>query len=178
MIELMSGITRDARRYGSSNRDRNRMAANTDKLESDLASPEFCHGVDQLFWELVDASGIIVYIRLFAPDDRSYLARFTCESYAEEPIDCKFVDSVTRQCVETAWPQGNATFEQWIKFKDPHLFVCWEQDAGGIKQHPDWRDRKAWMKTRNPIVAYLNFLRELLNLPTRGYTRQPHSTQS
>jgi hypothetical protein len=154
------------------------MATDGDRLDADLGSPEFRHGVDQLFWDLVECSGAVVYIRLFAPDDRSYLARFTCESYREEPIDCKFVDPDTHECVEAAWPRGDAAFEQWIKFKQPHLFICWEQDAGGIKQHPDWRPRKAWMKTNNPIVAYLNFLREMLHLPMRGYTRQPRSTQS
>ncbi len=154
------------------------MATNLGNLEADLCSPEFRHGVDQLFWEMVDRSSNVVCIRLFAPDGRSYLARFTCEGYGDEPMDCKFIDPDTRQCVEAAWPRGNSIFEQWIKFKHPNLFICWEQDAGGIKQHPDWRARKAWMKTCNPIVAYLNFLRELLNLPIRGYTRQPPLTRS
>lgn len=154
------------------------MAANVDKLKCDLASPEFRHGVEQLFWELVGVSGVVVYIRLFAPDERSYLARLTCDGYDAEPIDCKFVDHATRQCVETAWPRGDAIFEQWIKFRHPNLFICWEQDAGGLIHHPEWRVRKAWMKTKNPIVAYLNFLRELLHLPVRGYTRLTPSIQS
>ena len=152
------------------------MATDGDKLDAALASPEFVHGIDQLFWELVERSGDVVYMRLLAPDDRSYLARFTCEKYGEEPIDCKFVDSQTRACTEAAWPKGDPAFEQWIKFRHPHLFICWEQDAGGIKQHPDWRQRKAWMKTKNPIISNLNFLREMLHLPIRGYTRLSLST--
>lgn len=149
-----------------------------DKLRADLASPDFLHGVDQLFWEPVEVCGNVVYIRVFAPDERSYLAQFTCERYGEEPIDCKFVDPTTRQCIESAWPRGNGTFEQWIKFKHPHLFICWEQDATGLIHHAEWRVRRAWMKTINPIVAYLNFLRERLNLPMLGYDRRPPSTQS
>jgi hypothetical protein len=151
------------------------MATGEDKLRNDLESPEFSHGADQLFWALVERTGAVVYVRVFAPDDRTYLARFTCEKYGEEPIDCKFVDSASRQCVESAWPQGDAAFEQWIKFKAPHLFICWDQDASGIRHHEDWRPRKAWMKTTNPIVTYLNFLRERLNLPIHGYRRQPPS---
>jgi len=154
------------------------MATNLDKLETDLGSPEFGHGVGQFFWELVERSGTVVYIRLLAPDDRTFLARFTCENYGDEPIDCKFVDPDTRECIEAAWPRGDAVFEQWIKFKHPHLFICWEQDADGIKHHEEWRARKAWLKTTSPIVAYLNFLRELLYLPVRGYTRQPALTLS
>ena len=148
----------------------------TDKLDSDLASPEFKHGVEQLFWEFVDRTGDVVYIRLIAPDESVYLGQFNCVKYGQEPIECKFVDPVTRQCIESAWPRGNTTFEQWIKFKSPHLFICWDQDAAGLKHHADWRDRKAWTKTQNQIVAYLNFLREILNVPMRGYQRQPRST--
>ena len=147
-----------------------------DKLDDDLASPEFQHGVDHLFWELVERSGDRVYIRLFAADDRPYLAEFNCTSYGQEPIECRFVDPATHQCVESAWPHGNGTFEQWIKFKSPNLFVCWDQDAAGLRHHPEWRDRKAWTRTKNEITAYLNFLRELLNLPIRGYQRQLPST--
>jgi len=154
------------------------MAAEIDKLGADLISAEFTHGVDQQFWKLIERIGDIVYIRLFAPDDRSYLARFTCTKYGAEPIDCKFVDSETRQCIEAAWPRGNDIFERWIKFKHPHLFICWEQDAGGLTHHPEWRERKAWMKATNQIVAYLNFLRELLHLPVRGYDRLPASKPS
>jgi hypothetical protein len=148
-----------------------------DRLDEDLTSPEFQHGVDQLFWELVDRSGSLVFVRLFAPDGRSYLVRFACEKYAEQPLDGRFVDEQTRVCIESAWPRGNAVFEQWIKFKSPHLFICWDQDAGGISHHENWRPLKAWLKTQNPIVAYLNFLREMLNLPARGYQRQPVSKQ-
>ena len=151
--------------------------ATDDKLKVDLNSPEFQHGVDQLFWKLVDVVGNQVYVCLLAPDDRCYLARFTCEKYGEEPVDCKFVDPTTRECVEAAWPRGNGTFEQWIKFKHPNLFVCWEQDATGLVHHPEWKVRKAWARTKNPIVAYLNFLRERLNLPMWGYDRQPPSKQ-
>lgn len=147
-----------------------------DKLDSDLASLEFKHGVEQLFWEFVERTEDIVYIRLVSPDERVYLGQFNCVKYGDEPIECKFVDPVTRQCIESAWPRGNTTFEQWIKFKSPHLFICWDQDAAGLRHHADWRDRKAWMKTQNQIVAYLNFLREILNLPVRGYQRQPRST--
>jgi len=154
------------------------MADNGSKLESDLASHEFRHGVEQHFWELVEKSGLVVYIRLFASDDRSYLGRFTCVSYGDEPIDCKFVDDENRECVASAWPRGDTRFEQWIKFKPEHLFICWDQDATAINNHhQDWRQRKAWTKSTNQIVAYLNFLRKLLHLPENGYSRQPPSIQ-
>ncbi len=146
-----------------------------DKLALDLASPEFRHGVEQRFWELVERADETVYVRLFAPDDREYLAQLRCEKYGDEPIEGKFVDPETRACVESAWPIGNPTFEQWVKFKSPNLFICWDQDADAVSRHQEWRPRKAWLKTTNQIVAYLNFLRELLNVPARGYQRQPAS---
>ena len=148
------------------------MATDGDKLGGDLESTEFRHGVDQSFWGMAHRTDAAVYVRLFAPDDRSYLACFTCENYGEEPLDCKFVDTGTHECMEAAWPRGDAAFEQWIKFKHPNLFICWEQDAGGLKHHPEWRVRKAWMKSKNPIVTYLNFLRERLWLPMHGYLHQ------
>ncbi|MBZ5631465.1 MAG: hypothetical protein LAO06_21635 [Acidobacteriia bacterium] len=140
-------------------------------------SAEFKHGVAHLFWELVERAGAVVWVRMFAPDGRTYLVRLSCEKYGEEPIDGKFVDESTRACVESAWPTGNAVFEQWIKFKAGNLFICWDQDAGGIGHHQDWRPRRAWQKNEIQIVAYLNFLREMLHLPARGYDRRPTSAQ-
>ena len=38
--------------------------------------------------------------------------------------------------------------------------------------HADWRTRKSWQKKTNQIVAYLDFLRLMLNVPARGYNRR------
>ena len=43
------------------------------------------------FWELVERADETVYVRLFAPDDREYLAQLWCEKYGDEPIEGKFV---------------------------------------------------------------------------------------
>lgn len=152
------------------------MALPIEKLTTDLNSPEFLHGTGQRFWELVEQSGMVIFICLYAADKRGYIARFDCDSYGAEPIACRFVDTATRQCVASAWPQGNSTFEQWVKFREGNLFICWDQDRLGISHHPDWRCRKAWSKHPNQIVSYLDFLRRLLHLPILGYLQQtpPH----
>ena len=45
------------------------MAAKSDRLEQDLKSPEFLHGVAQGFWELSERDGNTVYVLLHAPMD-------------------------------------------------------------------------------------------------------------
>jgi hypothetical protein len=144
--------------------------ADSAKLLAHLQSEEFEHGVRQRFWALQEVCGSTVYVWLFAPDDRSYLIELDCFGYGDAPIRGRFVDSATRQCVSSAWPQGNATFEQWIKFSRD-FFICWDQDQAGIEHHSDWKARKAWEKP-NQLVSYLDFLRQLLHVEARGYLRK------
>lgn len=144
------------------------MAA-SEQLDTDLHSEEIQHGVDQQFWRFVDRTGDLLFFELTAIDSSRYLIRLDCNGYGTEPIDGKFVDPATRACIATAWPRGNSTFEQWVKFKEPHLFFCWDQDRAGIAHHQNWRPRKAWAKESNQLFRYLDFMRALLNLPSRGY---------
>lgn len=141
------------------------------KLDNDLASPEFLEGVEQEFWSLPERTGDLVYITLFAPDGRSFMARFDCSSYWTEPIECLFVDPRSRMVDSRFWPDGDQTYEGWIKFRSDPGFICWDQDRGGIAHHPDWKALKAWQKESNPIVSYLTFLRRLLHLKPNGYNR-------
>jgi hypothetical protein len=143
--------------------------ASAAKLQRDLNSEEFAHGVRQGFWELIERTDAKLYIRMFAPDERSYVLSLACDSYWDEPLEGHFVDPVTRQVMASAWPEGNAVFEQWVKFKN-HFFICWPEDRGGIRHHSDWKVLKAWQKP-NQLVSYLNFVRQLLHLKSRGYTR-------
>jgi hypothetical protein len=147
------------------------MGVNPDWLERDLTSPEFLHGVEQGFWQLVQRDNNFVFVLLLAPDRRSFLARLDCSQYWDEPIRCVFVDKQTHAETQQAWPDGNTQFEQWIKFRNQPHFVCWDQDRGGIEHHPDRKGLKAWQKNPNQLVAYLNFLRQMLYLPDRGYRR-------
>jgi hypothetical protein len=147
-----------------------------DRLGADLASPTFQHGVDQGFWGFLSRDEFIVRVCLFAPDERSFHIELNCTSYGDEPIAGRFVNAAG-QSVPEAWPCGNPTFEQWIKFRGTDRFICWDQDRIAVNQHhQDWKGRKAWKKKNNQIVTYLNFLRELLHLPARGYDRQPLET--
>lgn len=147
------------------------MAAEPDRLGRDLASAEFAGYVRQGFWDLVERDQDTAYVLLHAPDSRSFLARLECSRYWDEPILGCFVDAKDRVPNSSAWPDGNASFEQWIKFKSTPGFVCWDQDRQGVQHHPEWRARKAWQKNPNQIVAYLDFLRQMLHLPARGYRR-------
>jgi len=143
-----------------------------EKLIADLESDAFRHGVQQGFWELVLHEGTVVLVRLFAPDQRPYLIQLNCAEYGDEPIAGQFVNEVG-QCVADAWPQGDTTFSQWIKHQPGNLFICWDQDRIAIDQHHiDWKVRKAWAK-KNQLVSYLNFLSQMLHLPSRGYHRMP-----
>src|SRR5262245_26336117 len=107
-------------------------------LQRDLASEEFAHGVRQGFWELIDQTETKLFIRMYAPDESSYLLSLACDCYGDEPLEGRFVDPETRQVVASAWPQGNAVFEQWVKFRNDH-FICWREDRGGIRHHFDWK---------------------------------------
>jgi hypothetical protein len=149
------------------------MDTGTDRLGTDLASAEFLHGVEQEFWESVSREGDRVYILMHAPDGRKFLARMDCDHYWDEPIGCLFVDAATRQVIPAAWPDGNSTFEQWIKFRaNPH-FICWRQDRYGIERHQEWKNLREWQKKQNQIVAYLEFLQQMLYRPMNGYSRKP-----
>ena len=148
------------------------MAAESDRLEQDLKSPEFLHGVTQGFWELSERDGNTVYVLLHAPDGRSFLARLECSNYWDEPIRCDFVDVAERTAKPEACPDGDAQFEQWIKYRSAPFFICWDQDRAGIQHHQEWRPLKAWQKQPNEIVAYLDFLCRMLYLPAHGYNRR------
>jgi len=152
------------------------MGAEIDRLARDLSSPEFLHGVEQAFWEFVAREQDFVYIRFHAPDGRSFIARLLCSDYWNEPIGCVFVDCTNREPGRTAWPDGNGKFEQWIKFRDANPFICWDQDRFGIVHHLDWKGRKAWQKQPNQIVGYVEFLRQMLHVGSRGYNCRTSNT--
>ena len=138
-------------------------------MNEDLESPDFHHGVQQGFWKLVRRDNDVLYIELYAPDDRSYLARLTCDCYGTQPIDAKFVMPETLTVSEAAWPKGNNVFNGWMKFAGTDLFICWDQDRTGIARHPEWATRRAWTMSSNQLVTYLDFFRRMLHLPARGY---------
>lgn len=139
-----------------------------ERLTRDLASPEFQAGAEQGFWELAGRKGDMVHVRLNAPDGRVFLARFDCTGYWNEPISCSFIPCGSPQ----VWPDGDVTFEGTIKFRSSPGFICWDQDRQGIYHHPEWRQSQAWQKKENQIVGYLDFLRTMLHVPARGYTRK------
>jgi len=148
------------------------MAIPVERLLRDLDSPEIRHGVDQGFWQIERREDLRVYVRVFAPDEQVYLVEFDCNGYGDEPIAGRFVDPENHRCLAAAWHQGDGVFTQWVKYDPAHLFLCWDQDRLGIEHHPDWRSRRAWAKSGNPIYAYLEFLRKLLHVPSNGYSRK------
>lgn len=139
-------------------------------LDDDLASSEFQHGVSQGFWELVKRDGDLVYINMHAPDERSYVLKLACERYGSQALDGKFVDPKNLTCVASAWPKGNATFAQWVKFTEGNLFICWDQDRTGISHHQNWHGSNRWGD--NQLISYLDFIRILLYVPWYGYERR------
>ena len=149
------------------------MDTGTDRLGTDLASDEFLHGVEQDFWEFVSREGDRVFILMHAPDGRKFLARMDCDRYWDEPIGCMFVDPVNHQVIPQAWPDGSGTFEGWIKFRGNPHFISWHQDRYAFESHQDWKNLREWQKKPNQIVAYLDFLRQILYLPRNGYNRKP-----
>lgn len=146
-------------------------------LISDLESAEFQHGASQNFWDFLERVDWLVYVRLYASDDRSFTIELDCSNYCEDPIRGRFVDPVTRQCRAEFWPRGNGMFSGWIKFEGSELFICWDQDRAGIQHHGEWRRQEAWKKQKNQIVAYLDFLRRLLHVEAMGYQRRQTGTQ-
>jgi hypothetical protein len=149
-------------------------------LDADLISREYLHGVEQGFWSMPERDGDLVYVLLYAPDERAFLAQLDCSSYWEKPIRCLFVNPRTKTVDLSFWPDGNGYFEQWIKFRTrptDRPFICWDQDRGGIDigGHRDWQLLKRWQSKTNQIVAYLNFLRRMLHLESNGYLRMKSS---
>ena len=139
-------------------------------LHRDLSSAAFLAGVTQRFWDLRQRDGLVLYIGLFASDGAEYMLRLDCNGYGMEAIEGLFVDSGTRACIEAAWPRGDGTFSQWVKFTGSDLFVCWDQDRGGIRRHAEWGPLNKWTGTPNQLAAYLTFMSRLLQLPAYGYT--------
>lgn len=142
------------------------------KLQVDLQSAEFQHGVQQQFWELIEIQGCFVFIKIFALDETSYILELDCSGYGNEPLRGRFVDPISKACVASAWPNGNNQFTGWVKFHPGELFICWDQDREGIARHSDWKTRKAWTKNPNQVWAYLDFIRKLLHYPAYGYHQQ------
>ncbi|HEY6329642.1 MAG TPA: hypothetical protein VI756_09895 [Blastocatellia bacterium] len=148
-------------------------------LRQDLASADYIHGVEQGFWRIVDQLGSVLYFELFAPDGMVYVLELGCAFYGIDALQGRFVDRPRGVCVCSAWPRGNATFNQWIKFADVEPFICWDQDRVGIQHHQqDWANRKAWQKSKNQLVTYLDFLRALLHVEAKGYARRRRETDS
>ncbi|MEQ1802606.1 MAG: hypothetical protein ABL989_11840 [Gammaproteobacteria bacterium] len=142
-----------------------------DALSQDLESEAFKHGAGQAFWALEERRGDVLYIRLMAPDGRSYLLRLTCDQYRTEPLLGQFVDPATRQPVTSAWPQGDQHLSGWLKWNPGELFVCWPGDRAGLAHHPEWRAQRQWDRPPNPLVNYLDFMRRCLWVPGNGYHR-------
>ena len=140
-----------------------------DRLSADLGSLEFLRGVARQFWRLAERVGDRVYLECFAWDGTGYVLELTCDRYVDEPCLGRFVDLQTRQCVPEAWPTGNGPFGTWFKWQTGNLFICWPGDRAGIAHHHEWRMAEHWKKTGNPIVQYLEFVRECLTIRSRGY---------
>ena len=145
-------------------------------LASSLASPEFERGVSEEFWDLRQVSESTLYVAMFASDGEQYVLELQCDSYGAEPIRGRFVDPESLVCVSSAWPTGNGIFAGWFKWDPQNFFICWPGDRGGVMHHPEWRALEHWRKTSNQLVQYLEFIRQCLTLPARGY--QPRSAQA
>jgi len=147
-----------------------------DRLTANLGSLEFLRGVNRQFWRLIERAGDRVYVECFAWDGIGYVLELTCDRYADEPCLGRFVDPGTRQCVSQAWPTGDGVFGTWFKWQQGNLFICWPGDRDAIGRHPEWRVSEHWKKTGNPLVQYLEFVRECLTIRSRGY--QPRTPLS
>ncbi len=140
-----------------------------DKLEELLVAPEFAHGVHQEFWRLIERRGDWAYVEVWASDGDSYIVELECDRLEAEPIRCRFVDPHTYECRSEAWPKGNNVFEGWFKSTPGNYFICWPKDRGGVEQHAEWRPQAAWRGSKNQVVQHLEFIRQCLMLPARGY---------
>jgi hypothetical protein len=149
-----------------------------DAIDVDVASTEVTEGEARGFWRFVRRDGDLAYFEVFAWNDDSYLLALTCDQYRTEPLLGRFVDPKTLQCTSGAWPQGDGQFGGWFKWQQEHLFICWPADRGGIKHHPEWKDKRYWASTNNPIHQYLEFIRKCLNVKAHGYKPRPSQAQA
>lgn len=140
-----------------------------DDLDSLISKPEFAHGVHQEFWRPVERRGDRLYLEVWAFDGGSYTLELECDQLETEPIRGRFVDPKTYECREDAWPKGNSTFDGWFKSTAGNLFICWPKDRGGVEHHIEWRPQALWRGSKNQVVQHLEFIRQCLMLPARGY---------
>jgi hypothetical protein len=150
--------------------------ASRDALLAALTSPEVQRGQSSGFWKFLDRDEDVLYFEMYAWDGDSYVIQLTCDRYGDEAIRGLFVDPASRKCTVEAWPHGDGTFTGWFKYGSNDFFICWPGDRGGIERHGEWRGHQYWKKERNQLHQYLEFIRQCLNLPARGY--QPRKQQS
>lgn len=146
----------------------------SDALDLLLAAREFTDGVDQEFWRLIERRGERLYLEVWAHDGVSYVLELECDRLEAEPIRGRFVDPDTFESRADAWPRGNETFAGWFKWTPNDLFICWPKDRGGVAHHAEWRPQAAWRGSKNQVLQHLEFIRQCLMLPARGYQPREH----
>jgi hypothetical protein len=143
--------------------------ARPDRIDELLNAPEIAWGVDQEFWRFIERSGHCLYFQVWAYDGESYVLELECDRLEAEPIRGRFVDPKTLECQTEAWPKGNNVFEGWFKWTPGNFFICWPKDRGGVEHHGEWRPQASWRNAKNQVLQHLEFVRQCLTLPARGY---------
>jgi hypothetical protein len=148
--------------------------ANTDRLDEFLAGPDISWGANQEFWRFIERIDERLYFEVWAFDGDTYILELACDCLETEPIRGRFVEPKSYECQMGAWPKGNNVFEGWFKWTPGNFFICWPKDRGGIEHHPEWRQQALWRNSKNQVFQHLEFVRQCLMLPARGYLPRQH----
>lgn len=140
-----------------------------DRLDQLLGAPAIAWGAEQGFWRFIERIDHRVFFEVWAHDGDSYVLELECDRLGAEPLRGRFVTPNTYECREDAWPKGNEIFQGWFKWTPENFFICWPKDRGGIEHHTEWRAQASWRNTKNQVLQHLEFIRQCLSLPSRGY---------
>lgn len=131
---------------------------------------DFWNGLDRQ--RLEDIQGwrftrddVLLYLSLPARDGQRYRIQFLCDSYRSKAPDPVFVDDNGSKMTRSAWPRGDAYFDQYIK-PPPHCFICMPLSRTGLEKHPEWRQdatAEVWNSQKHTLLDLANFFSRLLN---------------
>src|SRR2546430_3030572 len=65
----------------------------------------------------------VVHLRVSARDGERYIVRYECVGYPEESPSVVFVNESGSKMDPSAWPAGDAEFDQIVK-PPPNCFLC------------------------------------------------------
>lgn len=135
---------------------------------ADTIKANFRLGVLDHRFRLIKVEWPLVFIGVFASDDREYVLRFNCDGYPQRAPTAGLWSLETNAALEAArWPRSNggrvsAVFNMGWKAGTALYMPC---DREAIEGHDQWRHEmpSKWWRPSDGIIQYLEQVHELLH---------------